>query len=253
MDIRGVLLDLSGVLYVGDEAVPGAVEAVERLRSAGLGLRFLTNTTRKTRAQVREKLHRLGFAVEEAEIVTAPAIVREHLLAEGLRPMLLIHPELEPEFADLAQQDPNVVVVGDAGEGFRYAALNQAFRLLMEDAPLIAMGANRYFREADGLSLDLGPFVVALEYAAGVEAKIVGKPAAEAFMRPVEELGCEPQQSVMIGDDVESDVVGALDAGLQGILVRTGKYQKGDEDLLLDRSGARTETDLAAAVDWILD
>ncbi len=252
METRGVLLDLGGVLYVGDEPISGAVEAVERLRAAGLPLRLLTNTTRRTRKQVHEKLRRLGFEVEENEIVTAPVAVRNRLLAEGLRPMLLIHPELEPEFADMDQRDPNIVVLGDAGEGFTYAALNQAFRLLMEGAPLVATGANRYFREADGLSLDLGPFVAALEYAAGTEAEVLGKPAAAAFLRCVEELGCAPRECVMIGDDVASDVLGALDAGLRGILVQTGKYRDGDEKALTDHPGAHSVPDVSAAVDAIL-
>ena len=252
MDTRGVLLDLGGVLYVGEEPISGAVDAVERLRAAGLPLRLLTNTTRRTRQQVHEKLRRLGFEVDETEIVTAPVAVRSHLRAEGLRPMLLIHPDLEPEFADVDQRDPNVVVLGDAGEGFTYAALNRAFRLLMEGAPLVSMGANRYFREADGLSLDLGPFVAALEFAADTEAEVLGKPAAAAFLRCVEEFGCAPRKCVMIGDDVASDVLGALDAGLQGILVQTGKYRDGDEDALSDRPEARTVTDVSAAIDAIL-
>jgi len=252
METRGVLLDLGGVLYVGDEPISGAVEAVGRLRAAGLPLRLLTNTTRRTRLQVHEKLGRLGFEVDEAEIITASVAVRRHLLAEDLRPMLLIHPELEPEFADVDQRDPNIVVLGDAGESFTYAALNRAFRLLMEGAPLLAMGANRYFRETDGLSLDAGPFVTALEYAADVEARVLGKPAAAAFLRCAEELGCAPGETVMIGDDVTSDVIGALDAGLQGILVQTGKYQDGDESALSDRPGARTVADVSAAVDEIV-
>jgi len=252
MQTQGVLLDLGGVLYVGDEPISGAVEAVDRLRAAGLPLRFLTNTTRRTRRQVHEKLRRLGFEADETEIVTAPIAVRSRLLAEGLRPMLLIHPDLEPEFADVDRRDPNAVVLGDAGEGFTYAALNRAFRLLMEGAPLLAMGANRYFRETDGLSLDAGPFVSALEYAADIEAEVLGKPAAAAFLRSVEALGCEPRESVMIGDDVASDVLGALDAGLRSFLVQTGKYREGDEHALSDRPGAHVVADVSAAVDAIL-
>jgi len=249
--IQGVLLDLSGVLYVGEQEVPGAVEAVERLRASGLPLRYLTNTTRSTRARVQQKLADLGFPIEADEIFTAPRAVRAHLRSQGLRPLLLIHPDLEPEFSDLPRERPDAVVLGDAGEAFDYAALNGAFRVLMEGAPLIAMGDNRYFREAEGLSLDVGPFVRALEYAAGCEARVLGKPAAGFFESAVSELGCAPEACVMIGDDARSDVEGALAAGLQGILVRTGKYRPGDEDGIR-LPGASIEDDIGAAVDRVL-
>jgi len=145
--IRGVLLDLSGVLYVGSGAVPGAPEALARLRGAGLPLRFITNTTRSTRKAIGEKLRRLGFEIEDDEIFTAPSAVRAYLAEHGLRPQLLIHPGLEPEFDEVDQHDPNAVVLGDAGEAFDYVHLNRAFRLLVDGAPLIAMGDNRYFAE----------------------------------------------------------------------------------------------------------
>jgi HAD superfamily hydrolase (TIGR01458 family) len=249
--IRGVLLDLSGVLYVGDQEIPGAVAAVERLRDAGLPLRCLTNTTRSTRDRVHAKLASLGFAIETDEIFTAPRAALAHVERERLRPFLLIHPDLEPEFAGIDRQDPNAVVLGDAGEGFGYAALNRAFRLLMEGAPLIAMGDNRYFRESDGLSLDVGPFVAALEYAAGARALVVGKPSRTFFHGAVGELGVPPETCVMVGDDALSDVEGALAVGLQSVLVRTGKYQEGDE-ARIRTPGAMIVDDIVAAAAWIL-
>ena len=120
-------------------------------------------------------------------------------------------------------------MVGDAGDHLRYAGINQAFRLLKAGAPLLALGRNRYFKETDGLSMDAGPFVAALEYAAGVSAELLGKPAPALFAAALRPLGCIPAQAVMIGDDVEADVNGALAAGLGGILVRTGKFRPGDE------------------------
>ena len=249
--IKGVLLDLSGVLYVGREAVPGAREALERLRASGLPLRFVTNTTRSTRRAIGEKLSGLGFEIDEDEIYTAPSAVRSYLAENGLRPRLLIHPGLAPEFADDDRDRPNAVVLGDAGEAFDYAHHNQAFRLLKDGAPVIAMGDNRYFMEDDGLSLDIGPFVRALEYAADTEAVVLGKPAAAFFHAAVEALGCAAEEAIMVGDDALSDVEGAIKAGLQGMLVKTGKYREGDEDTI-DAPGARVSADIAEAVTAIL-
>lgn len=157
--LHAVLLDLGGVFYEGTRLIPGAAEALAPLRGSGLPLRFVTNTTRQSRAALLRELAGRGLAIAQDELFTPASAARELLIARGLRPLLLIHPDLAPDFAGLDTAEPNAVVVGDAGEYFRYATLNQAFRLIHGGAPLLALGRNRYFQEADGLSLDAGPFV----------------------------------------------------------------------------------------------
>ena len=230
--IAGLLIDISGVLHVGDEPIIGSAEAVRRLRRAGYLLRFVTNTSRLCRAGVIERLERLQMPVAPEEVITAPLAGRKWLEARGLRPHLLIHPDLAADFRDMECGNPNAVFLGDAGEYFDYPALNRAFRLLMDGAPLVAVARNRYFQEADGLSLDMGAFVTALEYAAGVEAVIIGKPSAGFFESALADMDLEANQVLMVGDDAEADVLGAIAAGLQGALVRTGKYRPGDEERL---------------------
>ena len=255
--IEGVLLDLGGVVYVGDEALPGAVEAVGRLREAGLGLRFLTNTTRTPRRALLDKVAGLGLSVEESELFMPAIAARQTLEAQGLTPHLLIHPALAEDFAGLpadpaAQGEALAVVVGDAGEGFTYPALNAAFRALDEGAAFVALARNRSFQDSDRrLSLDAGAFVAALEYATGREALLLGKPAPAFFKAALDSLGCAPERAVMVGDDAESDVAGARAAGLQGLLVRSGKYRPGDEARIAPAPSAVVE-DLAAAADRIL-
>lgn len=246
LNLRTVLLDLGGVFYEGDRLIPGAREALARLRESGLPLRFVTNTTRQSRAALLRELAGRGLAIAEHELFTPATAARELLIAGGLRPLLLSHPDLAPDFAGVDPTAPNAVVVGDAGEHFRYAALNQAFRLVHGGAPLFALGRNRYFQEADGLSLDAGPFVAALEHASGVTAVLLGKPAPAIYRAALASAGCACADAVMIGDDVDSDVNGAIDAGLAGILVRTGKYRPGDEAQL--RDSGRVVADIAAAV-----
>jgi HAD superfamily hydrolase (TIGR01458 family) len=248
--IDAVLFDLSGVLYIGDAALPGALDSIEKLNKSGIPMRFVTNTTRSPRKVILNKLENMGFDISGDDLFTAPIATHTYLRSNNLSPFLLVHPDLEQDFADLVSDEPNAVVLGDAAQGFSYDNMNEAFRLLMEGAPLIAMGKNQYFREADGLSLDMGPFVVALEFAANTESIIIGKPAQAFFETAVSSLGCQTENVVMIGDDVKSDVIGGLESGLQGILVRTGKYQSGDEDQLQGR-GVCVE-DISAAVNWIL-
>ncbi len=249
--INGVLLDLSGVLHVGSTPLPGAVAALQRLRASGMALRFVTNTTRSTRSAVANRLRAMGFELADDEIFTAPRAACDYLAAHALRPLLLVHPGVTAEFSGLTQDDPNVVLLGDAGEAFDYRHMNRAFRLLMAGAPLLAMGRNRYFMDDDGLNLDAGPFVTALEYAAGVTATVLGKPAPTFFHAAVAALGCDAREVVMVGDDVEADVLGAAAAGLQGILVKSGKYRAGDETRL-DGRHTHLLPDLADSVEWIL-
>lgn len=249
--IEGVLLDLSGVLYVGDAALPGAVEALGRLRGAGLPVRFVTNVTRKPFDQILRRLHAMGFDIPPEELLTAPRAAHAYIEAHRLRPYLLIHPALEPEFSDLATDSPNAVLLGDAEDRFDYAHLNHAFRVLMDGGPLLAMGNNHYFQDRDGLSLDIGPFVAALEYASGEKAVILGKPSADFYRVAVDSLGCDAERTVMVGDDALADVDGALAAGLQGILVRTGKYRLRDEDKI-DHPGAHVVADFVAASELII-
>jgi len=249
--VRGVLFDLSGVLYVGERAVDGAVEALERVARTGLPARFVTNVSRRPADDLLAHLAGLGIEIAPVDLFTAPVAARRYCESHGLHPYLLVHEALRPELRELAGDPPDAVLVGDAGDGFTYASLNRAFRVLAEGAPLLALGDNRCFREDDGLSLDIGPFVAALEYAADCRATVLGKPAPEFYAAAVQSLGCAPEQAVMIGDDALADVDGALGAGLGACLVRTGKYQPGDEDRIT-RAGARVVDDVGAAVDAIL-
>lgn len=253
MPIRGVLLDIGGVVYVGDIALPGAVEAAGRLKAAGLPIRCITNTTRQPQRLLLQKLRGFGLDVAADELFMPAIAARRHLQAHGLTPHLLVHSALEEDFADLPRGDgPKAVVVGDAARGFAFGSLNAAFRALEEGAEFLALARNRSFRDADGrLSLDAGPFVAALEYATGREALVLGKPSADFFAAAIESLGCAPSEIAMIGDDVEADIGGAQAAGIDGILVRTGKYKTGDENRI-DPAPNVVMEDLATAVEWIL-
>ncbi|QID19511.1 TIGR01458 family HAD-type hydrolase [Nitrogeniibacter mangrovi] len=245
-----VLIDLAGVLHVGDAAVPGAVDALARLRQAGLRLRFLTNTTRSPRARIARMLTGLGFEVRGDEIQTAAAAARQVVDARGLAPFYLVHPDLAAEMGPGAEH-PDAVVMGDMGPHLTYAHLNRAFRLLMDGAAFIAMARNRYFQEEDGLSLDMGAFVTGLEFSSGVGAEIVGKPAAGFFQAALDAVGVPAGEAVLIGDDLHDDVGAAQDCGIAGILVRTGKYRPEDEHDEEVRP-ARVVDDFAAAVAHLL-
>jgi HAD superfamily hydrolase (TIGR01458 family) len=244
MRVGGLLVDLDGTLYVGGEPVEGAREALGNLKSSGLVIRYVTNTTRKPRREVAEHLRSLGFGVEEAETFT-PARAAAGLIG-GRSCFPLVDETLLEDLGGitLTEDRPDHVLVGDLGEGFTYERLNAAFRCLMDGAELVALQKNRYWRREDGLSLDAGPFVAALEYASGKSATVVGKPEKSYFRLALEDLGLGSSEVAMVGDDAEADVAGAQAAGLRGILVRTGKYRpetEGAPDLVLDSIAALPE------------
>lgn len=251
--IKAVCLDLAGVLYEGDAVVPGALDALARLHAAGLAVRFLTNSTRRPRRVILERLGRFGFDVAPEELFTPASAAMARLKAEGWAPHLLIHPDLTEDFNGAPEGAPQAVVVGDAGPFFTYERLNAAFRVLDGGGAFLALAANRVFRDVDGeRSMDAGAFVAALEYASGRRAEVLGKPAPAFFAAALGSMGVEAGEAVMVGDDAEADVAGALSAGLgTAVLVRTGKYAPGDEGRFAPSPSA-VVADIGAAVDWIL-
>jgi HAD superfamily hydrolase (TIGR01458 family) len=227
--IEGLLLDLSGVIYVQDEAVPGAAEALATLRSSGMPIRLVTNTTMRPRRSILERLERLGIDADPSELITPATLAARRCEEAGYESVsLIVLDELREDLEGLREGDGPVdaVIAGDLGDRWDYEVLNRAFRRLMDGAELIALQKNRYWETSEGISLDAGPFVAALEYATGREAEVLGKPSDAFFQLALSELGVGADAVAMVGDDVEADVGGAMDAGLAGILVRTGKYRE---------------------------
>ncbi len=234
---QALFLDLDGVLFVGNEPVPGAAEAIKTARDEGLLLRFLTNTATQPRQQLIAKLASMDIRVEENELYTAPIAAKHYIQQQGLRPYCLVHKDIRCDMAGMDETDPNCVLLGDARDDLNYQNLNHAFQLCINGAPLIGIGMNRYFKNEGGLMLDAGPFIRAIEWAAGIEAIIMGKPGKHFFNQVVDSTPFRADQCLMVGDDVIGDVEGAVHAGLMGCLVRTGKYRLGDEEKLPVEAG----------------
>lgn len=249
--VKGILLDIDGVISVGGIAVPGSLDAVTRIREHAIALKFVTNTTRRPRSRIVNDLARLGLNVAETDVFTPAILARNYLVQRRLAPFLVVHPNLLEDFAGLSAGAGEAVVIGDAAEYFTYDLLNRAYRKIIHGAEFLALAKNRNFLDRDReLSLDAGPFVAGLEYAACQEAVVFGKPAPAFFNLAVRSLGCDASATVMIGDDAEADVAGAMAAGLQAILVQTGKYRQRQEAQLTQPPNL-VAADLAAAVDFL--
>ncbi len=234
MPVRAVLLDLEGVLYQGGAPIAGAREVVVALEARGLALRYLTNTTTTSRAGVARRVAGVGLEVDPGTLFTPLAAARRLLEQWNARRIHLAAPaETAEDFAglELAEAGPvDAVVMGDLYKGFDWEKLDQLFVMVREGARLVALHKNRFCRRGEAIGLDAGPFVAAVEYAAGVEAVVVGKPSVDFFELALDDLGVSAGQAVMVGDDIEADIGGAQDAGLVAVQVETGKFTKADLD-----------------------
>lgn len=225
--IQAVLLDLDGVLYIGDKRIRGAVDAVHRLKREGYRLAGVTNTTTRSRAAIAEKLQKFEFPLAVDDIYTPAALAIAAIGTASAR--LCVRDALLEDFAQVRVTDPSpeYIVMGDVGgDGYDPTTLTEIFNHVMRGAKVLALHKNRFWQKPDGLHLDIGPFVAAIEYATGQSATTLGKPSADFFLGICKSLGSSPEESLMIGDDVESDIGGAQGAGLKSALVKTGKYRE---------------------------
>jgi HAD superfamily hydrolase (TIGR01458 family) len=230
--MAAILLDIEGVLHVSWSPVPGAANAVERLRDAGHRLRFVTNNTTRTRKDMAFELQRIGISVDEAEIQTTPTAAA-HALA-GRRVLALTMPRIIDDLKgiELVGENADAVLIGGADESyatnqvFSYMNLARAFAELQAGAELFCLHRNRWWETARGPLLDTGAFVAGLEYAAETEATVLGKPSSSYFQAALEALDADAERSWMVGDDLEADIDGAQKCGLRGVLVQTGKFRQ---------------------------
>ncbi|MBF6333861.1 HAD-IIA family hydrolase [Nocardia transvalensis] len=228
-DILGVLYDIDGVLVTSWEEIPGAAEAVRRIRDGGLRRAFLTNTTSATCAEIAEKLCGAGIEVGTEEIVTAARLTVEYLQREypDARVWVLNDGDIDADLAGLDQDpdDPEVVVMGGAGDEFTHRALSRVAELMLDGIPVVAMQGGLTWATADGLRIDTGVYLPGLEAAGQGRITVVGKPSPTGFRTCAALMGSEPEQILMIGDDLHSDVLAAQRVGMTGVLVRTGKFR----------------------------
>ncbi|BGP02327.1 haloacid dehalogenase-like hydrolase domain containing 2 [Rhodotorula toruloides] len=261
--LRALLIDLSGTLHIGSQPTRSAAQAITRLREAGILLRFVSNTSKESRQDLLEKMRKMQLDVREEELFTSLSAVRDLVSKRNLRPLYLLTPSAQTDFPP-SSKPYNAIVIGLSPRSFCYDTLNQAFRLLAGEeegiekgeVQLVVTHRARYFGDTDGkLSLGPGPFISALEEAAGCKAEVVGKPERAFFQLALDSLSShnlQPSEIGMIGDDKTQDVGPAVSSlGLRRFLVRTGKYREGDEQGMESRP-EWVGADFASAVEEIL-
>ncbi len=232
--MAAILLDVDGVLHVSGEPIPGAVDAVRRLRADGHRIRFVTNSTTMSRRQLGERLRARGFAIADEELQTT-GDVASRVLA-GKRVLALTMPGILDDLTGmhLIGMNADAVLVGGADETeepgriFSWLNLNRAFLELLAGAELYCLHRNRWWQTADGPRLDAGAIVAGLEYASDIEAIVLGKPSPAYFQAAIDAIDSDPELTWVVGDDLEGDIAGAQAIGMRTVLVRTGKFRPDD-------------------------
>ena len=241
--MHAILFDMDGVLYDSDEPIPGAAETLAWVRQREIPHLFVTNTTSRGREALAMKLRKFGIPADATEIMTPCEAAADWLRARGDGGVaLFVRPAAREAFhgleclPDHAEEGARYVVIGDLGSAWDFHTLNRAFRLLHANpgAILVALGMTRYWKAADGISLDVAPFVAALENASGRKAQVFGKPAPAFFLAAAQRVGVRAGEIMMVGDDIESDIAGSQSAGMRAALVRTGKFRQQDLEGLIN-------------------
>jgi HAD superfamily hydrolase (TIGR01458 family) len=229
--MAAILLDVDGVLHVSGEPIPGAAEAVAQLRRAGHRLRFVTNNTTRSRAQLVEELRSLGLELDDDELQTTAAAAARALAGKRVLALTMHAIVADLDGMELVGEGADAVLLGGADETpetnlvFSFMNLARAFAELDMGAELYCLHRNRWWQTKRGPLLDAGAFVAGLEYAAGIEATVVGKPSPAYFAAACEAIDSDPELTWMVGDDLEADIAGAQRFGMRTVLVRTGKFR----------------------------
>ncbi|MDD5092725.1 MAG: HAD hydrolase-like protein [Candidatus Wallbacteria bacterium] len=242
---------MDGTICIDGHPVPGAAEAVRLLEQDFIVL-FVSNTTSRLFSALIKEISSMGLRIEDRYLWTPQRAADKLLPARGHdRGILMVPDAIRSDFSWFTE-DPegNTLLIADEGYGMTLEDLHAPFRLLMREMTFFyTLQKNRYFRMNGELRLDMGPLVAALEYACGRDAVTLGKPSHELFTAIAECEGVDLSKIIMVGDDIEFDVLLQMKLGITGILVKTGKYLSSVADQATARHGSRPDFIIESIVD----
>ncbi|MFX0092008.1 MAG: HAD-IIA family hydrolase [Candidatus Hodarchaeota archaeon] len=232
-NIKGIIFDIDGVLEFQGKVCDGAIETINSLRDKGIILRFLTNSTLKSRKSCTERLKKAGFRIFEEEVITASYATAEYL--KSLTPKscwVMLEREGLEEFRDFTQdrKDPEYIVMGDNRTNFNFDCLNEVLRLLLKGVKFIAMIPELTDESMGEVELNVGSWTQMLERASGVKAVYIGKPNHYAFELTLKSMNLEKKNIIIVGDQISTDILGAKNFSIRSILLRTGEFKESDLD-----------------------
>ncbi|KON33295.1 MAG: hypothetical protein AC479_05125 [miscellaneous Crenarchaeota group-6 archaeon AD8-1] len=229
--IKGILSDIDGTLLFKGNPIQGTIDAVSKLRKRKK-LLFLTNTDSKSPDSIHKKLSKHGFPIQKEEIFSPIIAIKTFLEKNKDKKIFLVTTkEVEREFKQFKivnnKEIPDYVIISDFSDDWDVHRLNNAFKHVLKGAKLFGTQGNRYCLNKLGEPvIDTGSFVKMLAYAANVPYNIFGKPSKDFFNQALEKINLKAEECIVVGDDIESDIKGAINAGIKTVLVKTGKASK---------------------------
>src|SRR5436309_6098255 len=229
----GFLIDMDGVVYRGTDLIPGAKEFVSLLLRKRIPFLFLTNNSQRTRRDVATKLRRMGIAAEEGHIFTCAMATARFLAQQKPGGTAYVIGEggllqaLHQNGYAIVDSDPEYVVVGE-GRTLTMEMLDTAVRMIQRGAKLIATNLDPNCPTKDGLRAGCGAIVAMLETATSARAFSVGKPSAVMLRAARDDLGLTTAEVTIVGDSMETDILGGIQSGYRSILVLTGNTKRED-------------------------
>jgi NagD protein len=229
----GYLIDMDGVLYRGPQLIPGADYFLQQLRRRGVPFRLLTNNSQRTRRDVVAKLAHMGITVEEENIFTSAMATARFLAGQKPGGTAYVIGEgglltaLHQNGYAVVDHEPDYVVVGE-GRTFNLELVESAVRMIMGGAKLIATNLDPNCPTQNGLRPGCGAMVAMLEIATGVKAFSVGKPSPVMMRAARKEMGLAADETTMIGDTMETDILGGVQLGYRTVLVLSGGTARTD-------------------------
>lgn len=222
---KPLLIDLDGVLRLGKNPAPGLTEFLSVIQNENIQSCIISNSTLSNASMVKKFFDEREITLN-IPLMTAADAAYNYVKQNYKSADTYCSEPVRSMFKDLAaDEQPDAVVIGDMGKNWDYEVMTEIFRKVFNGADLIAMQTNRYWKTPEeGYLLDVGPFVKAIEYAADKEAILIGKPSPIYFNSALSLLGFKPGSDfMMLGDDLETDIRGAMDLGGETILIYTGK------------------------------
>jgi HAD superfamily hydrolase (TIGR01458 family) len=222
-EISLFIFDIDEVLCSAGCGILGAPEAISALRQKGKQVRFLTNDAWSSRSSRVKELSELGFSLRPEELYTSSFLAAEYIRSLGCPPtLLLLNGEGVNEFRgiQLVSENAEVVAVGDFFDSYSRPVLEHAYSAIIGGAEFIAMQKDRYWMDQGKPMINLGFWVAGLEYCTGKTAIVVGKPSSGSYERVLRDAGLPPRKTVMISDDLFSDLAGAARVGIHTVHVR---------------------------------
>lgn len=230
---HGFLIDMDGVVYRGSRLIPGAADFIRQLREHGIPFLFLTNNSQRTRRDIATKLRRMGIDVEERHVFTCAIATARFLAGQKPNGTAYVIGEggllnaLHLNGYSIVDHEPDYVVVGE-GRTLTFEMVETAVRMVLGGAKLIATNPDPNCPTADSMRPGCGAIVALLEKASGVQAFSVGKPSPVMMRMARTELGLRTGETMMIGDTMETDILGGVQMGYRTILVLSGGTQMSD-------------------------